>query len=301
MSLRAQAGSVRRDYGIDFRNPWIFDRPVSFGFGLFRQERDYDEYDEDHIGGYTELGRRWMRDLQTTLRYQNDQVDITNISDLAPSAIRDDAGKNRKSSFSGEIVLDKRNSIYMPTRGFRSSLSYEYAGDFLGGTRSFSKAIAAASVYRNLWEPAPSCNVVLSAGCRAGWAEAHSGSSDVPVFERFFAGGMSTIRGFESRQAGPQENGESVGGDILGIATADLELPIMENTLKGAVFYDYGNVWRNRHEINSQEMRSSWGVEMRIRIPALGPVPIRFGYAFPLEKEPGDESQKFYFSMGGQF
>jgi outer membrane protein insertion porin family len=137
---------------------------------------------------------------------------------------------------------------------------------------------------------------------RGGWSNAYGSSDEVPIYERFFAGGANTIRGYKERRVGPRDPGsdDPIGGETLAVANAELTFPIYEKVLKGAAFYDVGNVWRRAEDwLVGGGYKHGIGLGVRVKTP-LGPVKLDYGY--PLVRQDGDSSTgEFYFSMSHGF
>jgi outer membrane protein insertion porin family len=134
-------------------------------------------------------------------------------------------------------------------------------------------------------------------------AEAYSDTDDVPVYERFYAGGANTIRGYKERYVGPRDRGsdEPIGGDAILVGNIEISFPVYEKVIKGAVFYDVGNVWPRINDFldNATQFKSGIGVGVRVKTP-LGPVKVDYGY--PLSENHQDKKEgQFYFSMSRGF
>jgi outer membrane translocation and assembly module TamA len=124
----------------------------------------------------------------------------------------------------------------------------------------------------------------------------------VPIYERFFAGGANTVRGYKERSIGPRDpkTNDPIGGEAMLIGNAELTYPVFKN-FKIAVFYDIGNVWENTDDdIDSDDFKAGAGVGIRVKTP-IGPVNVDAGY--PLDKAHPDDKQKirFHFSMSRGF
>ena len=138
---------------------------------------------------------------------------------------------------------------------------------------------------------------------RMGWASAYGNSDAVPIYERFYAGGANTIRGYKERRVGPRDPGsnEPIGGDSLLIGNAEVTFPIYEKILKGAVFYDVGNVWASNSDfLVGGGYRSGVGVGLRVNTPV---GPFRLDYGYPIVENTSDDSKngEFYFSISRGF
>src|SRR5262249_22104245 len=132
---------------------------------------------------------------------------------------------------------------------------------------------------------------VLAARSQISWA-----GSNAPVFERFFAGGFRTIRGFEFRGVGPFVNGQAVGGDFQFLNSLEYQIRIRANDrLYAVAFVDSGTVESN---VDIKNYRVSAGFGLRIIVPMFGPVPIALDFGFPIVKGPDDHTQIFSFWVG---
>ena len=122
----------------------------------------------------------------------------------------------------------------------------------------------------------------------------------MPVYERFYAGGANTIRGYKERRVGPEgEYGDPIGGRLTGIFNAEYVYQISSG-LKWAFFYDCGNVWATQNDFvwDTLKLRSSIGTGIRVKTP-LGPIRLDYGYA--LDPKEGDARGRFHFSMSHEF
>ena len=166
------------------------------------------------------------------------------------------------------------------------------------GDKNFLKGTATAAYYHTFFE-----KVVLELKGRGGLSNAYGNSDEVPIYERFFAGGANTIRGYKERRVGPRDPGsdDPIGGEALLVGNAEVTFPVYEKVLKGAVFYDVGNVWPKLDDFanNASQFKSGAGVGVRVKTP-LGPVKVDYGY--PLSKNHEDKREgQFYFSMSRGF
>jgi len=134
----------------------------------------------------------------------------------------------------------------------------------------------------------------LSYGTKAGFS-----GSDTPVFENYFAGGFSTIRGFDFRGASPLEGGVRVGGEFQWLNTIEYTFPLTaDDMVKGVLFTDFGTVEENI-EINRENFRVAPGFGFRVHLPAAGiGAPLAFDFAFPISDAEGDEQETFSFYIG---
>ncbi len=301
--VRGELGSARANYLLSWTDPWILGYPYLFGFDIYRDEQrkfsdaGYD-YEEIRTGGALRLGKDLTDQLSTGLKYSLERVEIGKIDERASQAIRDEEGKNMLSRIQWSMTLDTRDNRHSPTKGWYSGFTLENAGGFIGGDRDFVKGYVHTSYHYSIIE-----NVVLQLRARGGMAESYSSTDKVPIYERFFAGGATTIRGYEQRSVGPRDpddNSFAVGGKAMAIGNAEVSFPLFRDILRGALFYDVGIVGADHSDIfELGDYKSGAGVGVRVRTP-IGPV--RLDYGYPLNENHDDKRKgHFYFSVSHGF
>lgn len=298
LTLRGTFGSVRRDYLLSFTEPWILGYPYSFGFDLYnmetlrKSELGYG-YDESHRGGNLRLGKELTDYDRVDLKYRLEEVRIGDVPDDASSALKDEVGKNTISSMGLTLTRDTRDNKFNPINGYMLTGAVEDGGGIFGGDKDFLKFTSDNSVYFNYLDE----KLVLELKGSAGWVNEYANSDRVPIYERFFAGGANTIRGYKERSIGPRDlnTSDPIGGEAVIVGNAELTYPLFQN-FKIATFYDVGNVWEQSSDIGNGDFKSAVGVGTRIKTP-IGPVKIDFGYplneAYPGAKKKG----RVHFSM----
>jgi outer membrane protein insertion porin family len=302
LSIKAEVGMVRNNYNISWTEPWIFGFPYSFGFDLYRsthrKEGDIGwAYDERRTGGDLRLGKEFTDYFRGLLVYRLEEVHIGSVVDNASKDLRDEEGSNYISSLLLELTQDTRDNVFNPTKGYIISAGVEDAGGIFSGDKNYIKGTGVASYYHTFFE-----KLVMELKGRAGLANAYGKSSDVPIYERFYAGGANTIRGYKERKVGPRDPGsnEPIGGEALLLGNVEVTFPLYEKMIKGAVFYDVGSVWRRAEDfIVGGNYKSGTGVGVRVKTP-LGPVSLDYGYPLVGNYEDKREGE-FYFSMSRGF
>jgi outer membrane protein insertion porin family len=239
---------------------------------------------------------------------------IGGVDQNAVQDIKDQEGTTLTSSITPGITYDSRDHFFAPTEGTKSAFSVKTAG--LGGDSRFIKTdLSGRWHYPLLKDPRWGGNYVLALGGQLGYGIGFAGQSQtngltLPLFERYFLGGINSIRGFQDRSLGPREQScttdlaggrvchgsDVVGGDTAAVMNVELLFPIMEQYgLRGVAFFDMGNAFTNG--INFGDMRRSVGAGARWMSP-FGPLRVELG--FPLNKKPGDETSVLGFSIGSQ-
>jgi len=283
---------------IDFHEPYLFDQDLGFGTGFYVFERGRDDFDERRIGFYLSLDRRIregpLKGWAVELAPRFECVKISDVDWYAARDIHEAKGNSWLTSLKGTLLRDRTDSTWMPTRGNKLKLSYEQAGTF-GGDWTFGKAIGEFDQFFTLHTDTFDRKHVLQLGASMGQI-----FSDAPVFERFYAGGIGSIRGFEFRGISPRQgiSDDAVGGDFLLLTSAEYSFPIMGKIVRGVTFLDMGTVEPD-FEIDS--WRAAVGIGARIYIKYFGPIPLAFDLAWPIAKEDHDEEQVFSFSFGTTF
>lgn len=295
LKIKAEFGSSRREYDLSFTEPWIFGYPLSFGIDGYNKVRERSgttgySYDEERSGGDIRLGKELTDFTRADLMYKLENVEIENVPDDASTDLRNEVGENTISSLFLGITRDTRDNIYNPSRGLVLSSSGEVAGGFLGQDKDFFKVIGSADLYKTFME-----KLLFQLKTVAAVADTYDDTDTMPIYERFYAGGTNTIRGFKERTVGPKDtSGEPTGGESAFYGTAELTYPLFK-LIKIATFYDFGNVWEKLGDFVSGDFKYSAGLGVRVKTP-IGPVKLDYGY--PLKVDSGEEKEgRFHFSM----
>jgi len=298
LRLQVQPGTEFSRFSLDFREPYLFDKPVSLSLSLFRHERAYSNYDETRTGAIVGLGRRFKRHFYVEAAFRIENIDINDVDMTSPADLLAVEGASTIQSFIFTARWDKRDNYWLPTKGYQITARVEPAGQLLGGDFDFTKYTLSASCHKTLITDDLDRKHILSLSGKVGFAEPVGDTKTVPIFERFFAGGATTIRGFDFRGVGPHVAGDAIGGESLILASLEYNFPIFEESIRGVIFVDSGGVFPGSGDIDFGQLRASAGVGLRIYIPFFGPIPLSFDWGFPIASEPGDEEEIFSFSIG---
>src|SRR5437773_6451938 len=310
LKVRGQLGQRRSLGVVTFREPYLFDEALSGQIDLFARETFFVSYFEERIGGDIVLGK-WFSEylsgslslLRERLTISNDLAsklflgggDVTNVpvSDLPP-LIQQQLGTSTTDAIIVGVARDTRDVYLDPSTGARHGLTLEFAGGPLGGSNDFYKYIA-----DTVWYFPVVWDTVFSPRARLGVAHAYESGSRLPVGDRFFVGGIQTVRGFSFGRAGPTASDLSpLGGTKQLIFNFDYIFPIApELKVKGVVFFDYGKGFDDGESL-SLDLRHAMGFEVRWISP-FGP--LRLADGNNLNPRTGERPGQFEFSVGTLF
>ncbi len=293
LQLKTELGGRSSRYNLSFTEPWLFDIPLSAGFTLYDWETDYDTYDKHSIGGSVRLSYPVYDFTRVNIRYIYDVSDVKNIVEEASESIKDLEGTNITSSVSTTLKYDSKDRVFNTTKGSEHSITIQYAG--LGGNIAFTKYLAETGWYIPLfWD-----TVGFLHG-KTGYVKENSGGK-LPDYERFYLGGMNSLRGFEWRDIHVyDEDGREIGGDKFVQFNVEYLIPLIKKAgVVGVLFADIGNVYNNDENIDFHDVRESAGFGFRWYSP-MGPMRLENGYILDA-KEGEDKGGRWEFSVGTAF
>ena len=291
--LSGTLGGESERFKFGFTDPWFLGTPTTAGFNVYIGEsKVFDTYSSDVIGTDFTLGRSLTEYISASLTGRAERVDIFDVEPDASRFIKEQEGIKDTYSLTLKLTRDTRDNFYSPTKGSRHTLTLENAGGILGGDNTFYKVIGDT----NWYFPLP-LDTVLHLRGRSGIVEGYDGK-DVPVYERFFVGGINTIRGFEYGEAGPKdETGEVIGGEKMVIFNSELIFPLSKELgLRAAIFYDAGKGFDKYRELG--RLKHAVGSGIRWLSP-IGPIRIDWGYN--LNPQEGEKQSVWDFTAGTQF
>lgn len=288
--FRAEAvpGTQLQRYSVSFREPYLFDSPYDLTLGAYYYTRIYNEYSEDRLGSRVGLARRLNQYWSASVGMRVENVGVHDVPFYAPQDFQEVVGNNFLLGLRAGVKRDTRDSYLRPTEGSMIETSFEQAlGEF-----TFPIASIEGNKYWTIYQrPDGSGRHVLAARSQVAFA-----GSNTPVYERFYAGGFRSMRGFEFRGVGPNINGFMVGGDFMWLNSVEYQIPLLANDQLYMVFFaDSGTV---ESDVEITNYRVAVGTGLRIVVPMLGPVPIALDFGVPLVKAPQDRDQLFSFWVG---
>ncbi len=306
LETKAQIGGDSNTFSVSFTEPWLFDIPLSAGINAYKSERDYDYYDRDSRGGGVQFGYPVFDYTRGYVGYAYDVSKIDNLSAEGESNpyIKDIEGSNVESGISISLVYDSRNRPFNPSEGSKHRITLQYTG--IGGSIGFAKVTAETGWYFPLfWD------TVGFLHAEAGYVTRNSGK-ELPDYDRFYLGGINSVRGFDWREITPRiDTGEDyddgtpitidIGGTEFVQFNVEYLFPILKDSgLVGLFFYDAGNAWASDDDDakSYSNLRESAGFGIRWFSP-MGPLRLERGYI--LDRKPGEDSGRWEFNIGGSF
>ena len=340
LGLNLQVSGIRQQIDLNFVEPWFLGSEWSLGFGLFKRIRDFRDFRQDSTGASVTTGHPLFNPrFRIFLRYEFENVVISqprgNLlgvgGDLAntfsnifiANAFRDGI----TSSLRFTVNWDNRDNRISTTEGVFANYAVQIADQYLGSDNTFVRQTAFTRFYKKVLGP-----MVFKINTEVGLITSRD---IVPVFERFYLGGIFTIRGYRLQSVGPQAGvasagdpnlpiiaeGRPIGGDFQAFYNIELEFPLIEAVgIKGVIFTDGGNAWNIfafkdqfgncQAPIAPDSDRSSapcgingflrYSVGFGVRwFSPLGP--LRFEWGIPINRRPQDSPIRFEFTIGQSF
>lgn len=299
--IRGQLGQRRSLGSITFRNPYLNDSLTSLQIDGYRSITNYLSYFEERTGGNVTLGR-WLSEYVTgsvsifgeQITFKDPQEGIcTPGNELVPIVCRQ-LGTQTSTGFRFALFRDTRDYYLDPRSGWRFGGGFDIGTPYLGGTNNFIK------YYVDVIKVTP-LPLDMRISLRARYGEVHAlGGTQIPLNERFFVGGINTMRGFAFGRAGPvvPTTRAPFGAAKQLIFSNELIFTISsEAKLNGVLFFDYGKGFDDDEPL-SIDLRSAAGLEGRWISP-FGP--LRVAYGINLDRRTGERFGVFEFTIGTLF
>jgi outer membrane protein insertion porin family len=296
-NVSAAIGGKSNTYSIGLTDPYFLDSRWTLGIDIYRNERDYTDYSRRLTGGDIKAGYPISDFIGTFWMYKYEIKDIYNptLMYMAYNLIdsRDyPLGTTTTSSIFGSITNNTTDFRFDPSAGMVNTFSVEYAG--LGGNNKFLREILDNAVYYPLWwKFVASGKLVIGAVQQVG--------SPIPIDEKFYLGGIGSLRGYAARTVCPLDNvGLYIGGEKELFGNFEVKFPLLpEYGIKGVSFFDYGNAWSG-NKIMPRDILMSYGAGIRWASP-MGP--LRLEYGIPINPRPGIDNKtgRFEFAIGSLF
>lgn len=299
VGFRTELSSVEQRFVFNFKEPWLFNKPnLPFKAFLIKEnkrainiETRETLYKIDKFSFIAGIEKDLGKGLLTGFNYE---YSYTDTQDVQAGVIlsKEDTGTLGIGSISPSIFYDTRDNPFDPTSGSLHGIVLKYASHVFLSETEFIKA-----TFQSAWFFPLIKRLVLAVSFKGGAAFAFEGTKELPLIERFFLGGRSTVRGYSNDTLGPKgEDGSPTGGNVYVLTNAELRYSLWKGF--GLVtFLDCGNVWKTADDIGSK-LRYTAGAGLRYKTPV---GPIRIDYGHKINREAGESSGEVHFSFGHAF
>lgn len=280
---------------LSFTNPRVYDSNLAAGMDVYQVYRAYDDFKKTTTGAKVRFAYPLGEYTVLSWDYRLDHYHIYHTNWDASSVIQQSAGWHWASSVFVQVDRDTVDSASKPTKGTKNTLSLEYAGGVVGGDDAFIKPLFTS----NYFQPLP-LDMVFHWRGQAGVLFPNAGGK-IPVYERFYLGGINNVRGYELDKISPRDpwTRERIGGKAEFFTNFETIFPIAKSVgLLGVVFFDAGNSWMDYSDV-SLDLYKSVGAGVRWYSP-LGLIRVEYGYGLDAEKHHLQPSQ-VGFTMGQTF
>ncbi len=295
LSFSADLSANTTRFNLNFTDPYLNDSKLLAGIDLYNQERNYTDYTRDSEGFKFRFGYPIWEKWKLFWSYGYDHTILEDVAENASFAIQDSEDINYTSSVTLGLSRDTRDRRYAASEGSVNSINLEYAGGPLGGDSGYTKIEGSTSWFFPLfWD------TVFHPKIAAGYVMENR-DGRLPIFEKFFLGGLRTIRGYEFGTISPKDpvTGERIGGEKMWYANIEYIFPIKKDMgLRGVLFFDVGNVYAAGEAWDMYDNKRSVGAGFRWLSP-IGPLRLEWGYN--LDREEDEDPSNFDFSIGGAF
>jgi outer membrane protein insertion porin family len=296
LSLILRAGTRRSYYSISFDNPSLRDTDYSFGTELYRRGSTRQEFDETRTGLALRVGEALSPFVRRNLTVGYESISVDNIATGSPTEITQEKGSHSKAFVRLGGTADHRDNRFDPSEGYYLSGQVELSA----GEALQAKLEAAAEKYWTLRQQrGDTLKHVLALRGQAGVVTAAGG---VPVFERFYAGGMGSLRGFAFEGAAPSDSptGKLIGGDSMLLGSVEYSFPVSRSDRWRLLAFSDAGLISEGIMPNPADLRLSVGTGVRWKAPILGAIPIELDLAIPVVSKSDDSTQILHFSVAAQ-
>ena len=322
--ISAQSGKRTKNYQIAITEPYLFDRPITAGFDIFKRKLTYETF--TNVVGYTDdrsgisfttgvpIGRKGFNRLFANYSFQ--LINIEGLSELLgidPNApvtdptqpvfdpfLFGEEGRRKESTISPSFVHNTVDNPYTPRSGKKFTFTPQFAGGPLGGSVNYFKPDA-----EFIWYIPHFKKTALGIRAEASWIKQYGDTQLLPIYQRFFLGGETQIRGVNIRTVGPVTinpvtgQAQALGGNKFVLFNGEYYFDV-GGPLRLLLFFDAGQAYSEGQNIDLKQLRTSTGVELRFIMPVLN-VPFRLIYAWNPNRDAFQPKSTFKFAVGTTF
>ena len=286
--IEAMPGTQVSRYLVDWQDPYFMDTNNNLGVSGFYFQRFYKNWTEQRLGGKLRVGRQFTQQWSGSVALRLEDVGISKPTNPHPQLLTDVLGNTLLSTVRASVMHDTRDAAFLPGQGHYLELGVEQAFNEFTYTRFDLEGRQYFTTYQRADGGGRHTISLIGQASFTG--------DDTPIYERFFAGGFQSFRGFSFRGVSPVDTGVRVGGTTMLLGSVEYMLPVTANEMVKVVgFSDFGTV---DNKVSLRDFRLSVGAGFRIAVPMMGPVPIALDFAVPLLKQDFDNKQIFSFYVG---
>ncbi len=301
-NISAELSSKRQLFMLSVNDPYFLDTKWMAGFSGYRNAYHYTDFRRESTGGELSLGHRFFRNASAQLGYTFEQVKVSDFGITVPQFFQQNTS-GITSQVSLSLAYDTRDNRITPRKGLYDIVTQEVSGTKLGGDNDFYRVNFRSMFYQPIYK-----SIIFKQFFRIGYIRSLN-DQPVPLFERFFTGGVFSLRGYAPDSVGPSvripatvsgsDQNFVYGGDKILLFITEIELPIYDKAgLRGVVFFDAGNAFAENENYSITNLQADFGAGIRWNSP-MGP--LRFEWGFPINPRPGDKSVVFNFTIGNFF
>ena len=293
ISVRLRGSRREQRVQATFHEPWLFNHPLDGFASFFMEHTERPFFTANRIDFSVQALKRFTPQQNLLLSAGYQTVDLRDIR-VNPFAQRfpSERGVIQIARVGSSFIQDRRNDPINPASGSFYTTTFQLASRAFGSEVNFTSLFNQSSFY---W-PAP--GGVLATSLRVGWNQPFGSTKQLPITERYFAGGSTTLRGFGLDKAGS--------GNVLAIGNIEYRVPLPIFPISGfgaALFYETGNAFPRVSDIRFKDVTHTAGVGIRYQTP-FGPVRVDFGFNLRPRTQPDGQSEKrfhVFFTLGNPF
>ena len=294
ISFRTRASFREQRGQITYKEPRLFNHNLDSYLTLYAENANQVSFSTTTVNAALQILKRFGKVDNFFVRYNFETVDLSDVLVNPQATGQEDLGTLKLSAFSTAWLRDTRDDPIEPSRGFFNTVNFSVASKLYGSEVNLVSFFAQHQNHRRVGRSA-----VLATSLRVGLIGPYGETPEVPISERFFAGGSTSLRGFDLDLAGPLDpvTNKPLGGNALVILNAELRIPVSGN-FAFAPFYDTGNVFARIKDIGFSRFSNTLGFGVRYKTP-FGPLRVDLG--FNLSPPTGLPSRQIFFTIGNPF
>ncbi len=298
-SFRTELSTLEQRYMLSYYEPWFMERDLAFKTLLLHETRKEKSIDKNETRyklrrdtASAGIEKKLSETVKVELYYD---FSVVKTTDVKPDIVlsKEDIGTLIISGLRPGLIYDTRDNPFDPRSGLLVGLSFKAASAVLFSETDFAKMLLYVNKYQSL-----SKRIVLAISLRGGAAKGFGSTRELPIVERFFLGGRTTVRGYEQDTLGPKGIDDTpTGGNAFAMGNLEFRTDIGKG-IGLVAFIDGGNVWKKIENVDITDIKYTTGLGLRYNTPV---GPFRLDYGRKLDREKGESKSEIHFSIGHAF